>query len=101
VAAGIMDKCEIRISYAIGVSHPVSISLDDRGTSQVDPQKLEGFVKDFFDFRPAAIIHNLDLRRPIYKATSSYGHFGRPDKDNFTWERTDKAQEIAAAVRDL
>src|SRR5207244_1904689 len=85
VASGVADRCEIRLAYAIGVCHPVSVSLDDRGTARVDPQKLEAFVQEFFDFRPAAIIHNLDLRRPIYKATSSYGHFGRPDKDGFSW----------------
>ncbi|HEX9316932.1 MAG TPA: methionine adenosyltransferase [Actinomycetota bacterium] len=101
VASGVADRCEIRLAYAIGVSHPVSVSLEDRGTARVDPQKLEAFVQEFFDFRPAAIIHNLDLRRPIYKATSSYGHFGRPDKDSFSWERTDLAEKIAAAVRDL
>jgi len=101
VASGVVDRCEVRLAYAIGVSHPVSVSIDDRGTSRVDPQKLEAFVQEFFDFRPAAIIHNLDLRRPIYKATSSYGHFGRPDKDGFSWERTDLAEKIAAAVRDL
>src|SRR5256712_1720296 len=91
VASGVADRCEIRLAYAIGVCHPVSVSLDDRGTARVDPQKLEAFVQEFFDFRPAAIIHNLDLRRPIYKATSSYGHFGRPDKDGFSWERVDLA----------
>src|SRR6266568_1370958 len=101
VAAGLADRCEIRLAYAIGVAHPVSVSIDDRGTSRVDPQRLEVFVQEFFDFRPAAIIHNLDLRRPIYKATSSYGHFGRPDKDTFTWERMDLAEKIAAAARDL
>ncbi|HYR61287.1 MAG TPA: methionine adenosyltransferase [Actinomycetota bacterium] len=101
VASGVADRCEVRLAYAIGVAHPVSVSVDDRGTGKVDPQKLESFVREFFDFRPAAIIHNLDLRRPIYKATSSYGHFGRTDKDTFTWERADLAQEIAKAVRDL
>jgi S-adenosylmethionine synthetase len=101
VASGVVAKCEIRIAYAIGVAHPVSLAIEDGGTARVDPQKLEEFVKEFFDFRPAAIIYNLDLRRPIYKATSSYGHFGRPDKDTFTWERVDKAEEIAAGVRDL
>ncbi|MEX2587034.1 MAG: methionine adenosyltransferase [Actinomycetota bacterium] len=101
VAAEIMKQCEIRIAYAIGVAHPVSISLDDRGTSQVDPQKLEDLVSEFFDFRPAAIIRDLDLRRPIYKAASSYGHFGRTDKETFTWEKTDRAQELAKAAADL
>jgi S-adenosylmethionine synthetase len=83
------------------VAHPISVSIEDHGTAKVSPQKLEVFTQEFFDFRPAAIIHNLDLRRPIYKATSAYGHFGRPDKDTFTWERVDKAQEIAAAVQSL
>jgi S-adenosylmethionine synthetase len=101
VASGVVDRCEVRLAYAIGVAHPVSVSVDDRGSGRVDPQKLEAFVQEFFDFRPAAIIHNLDLRRPIYKATSSYGHFGRTDKETFSWERIDKAEEIAKAVRDL
>jgi S-adenosylmethionine synthetase len=101
VASGAADKCEIRLAYAIGVAHPVSVSVDARGTSKFDPDKLETFVGEFFDFRPAAIIRDLDLRRPIYKATSAYGHFGRPDKDNFPWERTDRAEAIAQAVRDL
>src|SRR5205823_7985696 len=99
VASGVADRCEIRLAYAIGVCHPVSVSLDDRGTARVDPQKLEAFVQEFFDFRPAAIIHNLDLRRPIYKATSSYGHFGRPDKDGFSWERTDLGEDRSGRPR--
>jgi S-adenosylmethionine synthetase len=101
VASEVMDLCEIRIAYAIGVAHPVSISLDDRGTSKVDPVKLQELIADFFDFRPAAIIKNLDLRRPIYKSTSSYGHFGRNEKKGFTWERTDRAEELAKAAVDL
>ena len=101
VASEVMEQCEIRIAYAIGVAHPVSINLDDRGTSQVDPNKLEDLVAEFFDFRPAAIIKNLDLRRPIFKATSSYGHFGRTEKGHFTWEKTDRAEELAKAAADL
>jgi S-adenosylmethionine synthetase len=101
VASEVMDRCEIRIAYAIGVAHPVSLNLDDRGTAHVDPQKLEDLVAEFFDFRPAAIIRDLDLRRPIYKATSSYGHFGRTDKQTFSWERIDKAEELAKAAADL
>jgi len=101
VASGLMDKCEVRIAYAIGVSHPVSINVDDHGTARVDPQKLEDLVIDFFDFRPGAIVRELDLRRPIYKATSSYGHFGREEKDGFTWENTDKAENLAKLARDL
>jgi S-adenosylmethionine synthetase len=101
VASEVMDQCEIRIAYAIGVAHPVSISLDDRGTSKVDPNKLEDLVAEFFDFRPAAIIKNLDLRRPIYKATSSYGHFGRTEKNHFSWEKTDRAEELARVAASL
>jgi S-adenosylmethionine synthetase len=100
VASEVMDACEIRVAYAIGVAHPVSISLDDRGTSKVDPNKLEKLVGEFFDFRPAAIINNLDLRRPIFKDSSSYGHFGRTEK-HFSWEHTDRAEEFAKAAADL
>lgn len=101
VAGGIMDACEIRVAYAIGVAHPVAVSIDDRATSSVDLSKLEKLVLDFFDFRPEAIIRRLDLRRPIYKATSAYGHFGRPDKEHFTWERTDVAEELAKAAHGI
>lgn len=102
VAAGIMPVCEVQIAYAIGVAHPVSIMVNDRGTSSVDPAKLEGLVAQLFDFRPAAIIRDLDLRRPIFKHTSSYGHFGRPHKDGlFSWEKTDRAEELAKAAADL
>lgn len=101
VASGVVDRCEVRIAYAIGVARPLSINIDDQGTSKVDSNKLEEFVADYFDFRPSSIISNLDLRRPIYKATSAYGHFGRTDKENFSWERTDKAEDIAKLVKDL
>lgn len=101
VASGVMDTCEVRLAYAIGVAHPVSVAVEDRGTCQVDLQKVEHVVKEFFDFRPEAIIRDLDLRRPIYKATSSYGHFGRVDKDHFTWEKTDRAEEFARAATGL
>jgi S-adenosylmethionine synthetase len=101
VASGVVDRCEVRLAYAIGVAHPVSVTVDAHGTAKVDPDKLEEFAEEFFDFRPAAIIRDLDLRRPIYKATSVYGHFGRPDKDNFPWERTGHAATIAKAVADL
>jgi S-adenosylmethionine synthetase len=101
VASGVADRCEIRLAYAIGVARPVSVSVDTRGTAKVDPDKLEAFATEYFDFRPAAIIRYLDLRRPIYKATSAYGHFGRPDKDSFPWEATDQAQAIAKAANDL
>lgn len=101
VASGAVDRCEVRVAYAIGVSHPVSVNIDDQGTAKVDPQKLEDLVSQFFDFRPGAIIRDLDLRRPIYKATSAYGHFGRTDKENFTWEKVDRAKELGKLVESL
>ena len=101
VASGVMDTCEVRIAYAIGVAHPMSVNIDDRGTAQVDPQKLEDLVAGYFDFRPGAIIKQLELQRPIFKSTSAYGHFGRTDKESFAWERTDKAEELAKLARDL
>ena len=100
VAAGIARRCEVQVAYAIGVAHPVSIMVETFGTSEIDPQKLATLVKDFFDLRPAAIIERLDLRRPIYRKTAAYGHFGRADRD-FTWERTDSADELAAAAKAL
>ena len=93
VAAGLADKLEIGISYAIGVAHPLSIYVDSFGTGKYDDEKLLEIVKENFDFRPQAIIDYLDLLRPIYKETSSYGHFGR-DNENFTWEKLDKVEEL-------
>ena len=87
VAAGLADKCEIQIAYAIGVAAPISIAVETFGTNKVDEELIEKLIRENFDLRPAAIIKNLDLRRPIYKATSAYGHFGR---DNFNWEKLDK-----------
>lgn len=101
VASEVVQRCEVRIAYAIGVARPVSINIDDRGTAKVDPNKLEDLVADFFDYRPAAIIENLELKRPIYTPTSAYGHFGRTDKENFSWERTDRAKDLADAARSL
>ena len=94
VAAGLADRLQLQVAYAIGKAHPVSLSLETFGTSNVDPQKLEDIVRQLFDFRPAAIIQNLDLRRPIYQETAAYGHFGRK---GFPWEETDKADELRAA----
>ncbi|WAA10061.1 methionine adenosyltransferase [Fervidibacillus albus] len=91
VAAGLADKCEIQIAYAIGVAEPVSISIDTFGTGIVSEQTLVQLVRKHFDLRPAGIIQMLDLRRPIYKQTAAYGHFGRTDL-NLPWERTDKAE---------
>ena len=91
VAAGLADKCEIQLSYAIGVARPISINVDTFGTAKVDEKIISKLVQENFDLRPAGIIKMLNLRRPIYKATSAYGHFGRED-EGFTWERTDKAE---------
>jgi len=91
VAAGLADKCEIQIAYAIGVARPVSIMIDTFGTEKVIQSKILELINETFDLRPEAIIKNLNLRRPIYKKTAVYGHFGREDED-FTWEKTDKAK---------
>jgi S-adenosylmethionine synthetase len=93
VAAELATKCEVQIAYAIGVAKPVSIMVDTFKTSQVDEEKIEAKVKDIFDTSPAGIIKTLDLKRPIYKKTSAYGHFGRRDVD-FSWEKTDKAEAL-------
>jgi len=93
VAAGVADKIEIEVAYAIGVAHPVSVMVETFGTEKVDMSKIDEAVRKIFDLRPGAIVKNLDLLRPIYKKTASYGHFGRNDRD-FTWERLDKVDEI-------
>ncbi|MBQ9997749.1 MAG: methionine adenosyltransferase [Clostridia bacterium] len=93
VAAGLADKCEIQIAYAIGVAKPLSVRIDTFGTEKIPVAEIEERVNKVFDLRPASIIKMLDLRRPIYKQTSSYGHFGRTDVD-LPWERTDKVQEL-------
>ena len=97
VASGIASRCEVQVAYAIGVAHPVSVMVETFGTAQIDPEKLPGLVHDVFDLRPAAIIERLDLRRPIYRNTAAYGHFGRSDRD-FTWERTDHAEVLKKAA---
>lgn len=93
VAAGIADKCELQLAYAIGVAEPVSIMIDTFGTGKIDDDKIAQLVEKNFDLRPAAIIRDLDLRRPIYRQVASYGHFGRTDID-LPWEHTDKAQTL-------
>ncbi|CAH8719594.1 methionine adenosyltransferase [Paenibacillus thiaminolyticus] len=93
VAAGLADKCEIQLAYAIGVANPVSISVDTYATGKVSEEKLVELIKNNFDLRPTGIIGMLDLRRPIYKQTAAYGHFGRTDVD-LPWERTDKADAL-------
>ena len=97
VAAELADKCEIQLSYAIGVAQPTSIMADTFGTGKVSDDKLVEIIRKHFDLRPAGIIKMLDLRRPIYKATSAYGHFGRTDVD-LPWEKTDKVDELKAEV---
>jgi S-adenosylmethionine synthetase len=94
VAAGLADKCEIQVAYAIGVAEPVSISVDTFGTGKVPDARIVELVRKHFDLTPGGMIEMLDLRRPIYKATAAYGHFGRTEKE-FTWERTDKAKDLA------
>jgi S-adenosylmethionine synthetase len=93
VAAGLASKCELQVAYAIGVPEPISILIDTKGTGKVPEKRIEEIVSDVFDLRPAAIIEYLDLLRPVYKATSAYGHFGRKNPD-FTWEKTNKADII-------
>ncbi|MBR3623085.1 MAG: methionine adenosyltransferase [Selenomonadaceae bacterium] len=95
VAAGLADKCEIELAYAIGVARPVSVMVDTFGTHKIDEEKIEELVAKNFDLRPAGIIKMLDLRRPIYAQTAAYGHFGRTDID-LPWEKTDKANDLRA-----
>ncbi len=100
VAAGLASKCELQVAYAIGVAQPVSILVDTFGTGRLAEEKIVELVRKHFDFRPKAIIQQLDLLRPIYKKTAAYGHFGRNDPD-FTWERTDKAEVLKQALNGL
>ena len=93
VAAGLADKCEIQLSYAIGVAQPTSVRVDTFGTGKISETKLLELIRENFDLRPAGIIKMLDLRRPIYKPTAAYGHFGRTDVD-LPWEKTDKAEAL-------
>jgi S-adenosylmethionine synthetase len=97
VAAGIADRCELQVAYAIGVAHPVSIEVDCFGTEQIPLARIEELVRDHFDLRPGAILRDLDLARPIFAQTAAYGHFGREEQD-FTWERTDRADALRAAA---
>ena len=97
VAAGLADRCELQVAYAIGVAHPVSVTVETFGTEAIPVERIEALVREHFDLRPGAILRDLDLRRPIYRKTAAYGHFGREDHD-FTWERTDKAAVLKAAA---
>ena len=97
VAAGLCEKCEVQLAYAIGVADPVSVMVDSSGTGAVADEEMQKLVRKHFELTPAGIIKSLDLRRPIYRKTAAYGHFGRPDPD-FTWERTDRAAALSAAI---
>ena len=97
VAAGLAERCEIQVAYAIGVAHPLSVNVETFGTGKIADDKIADLVTEHFDLRPGAIIRDLDLRKPIYRKTSAYGHFGREDVE-FTWERTDKAEALKKAA---
>jgi S-adenosylmethionine synthetase len=97
VAAGLADRFELEVSYAIGIAHPISLSIETYGTGRISDERILGLVKEHFDLRPGAIIDALDLRRPIYQQTAAYGHFGRPDLD-LPWERTDRADALRDAA---
>jgi S-adenosylmethionine synthetase len=97
VAAGLAERCQIQVAYAIGVAHPMSVLVETFGTENIAVARIEQLVSEHFDLRPAAILRDLDLRRPIYAQTAAYGHFGRDEAD-FTWERTDKADVLRAAA---
>ncbi len=97
VAAGLADRCEIQISYAIGVAEPTSISIDTFGTGQIAEDHIVELIREHFDLRPKGLVDMLDLKRPIYRKTAAYGHFGREEPD-FTWEKTDKADALRAAL---
>jgi S-adenosylmethionine synthetase len=97
VAAGLADRCQLQVAYAIGVAHPLSVNFECFGTETVPLAEIERLVEEHFDLRPAAIVRDLDLFRPIFTKTAAYGHFGRNDRD-FTWERTDKADALRAAA---
>jgi S-adenosylmethionine synthetase len=97
VAAGLAERCEIQISYAIGVTEPTSISVNSFGTGKLTDDEIALLIRENFDLRPQGLIEMLDLKRPIYRPTAAYGHFGR-ELDNFTWERTDRAESLKRAL---
>jgi S-adenosylmethionine synthetase len=97
VAAGLADRCEVQVAYAIGVAHPLSVNVETFGTGKIDDSRIADLINEHFDLRPGAIIRDLDLRRPIYQQLASYGHFGRDDLD-LTWERTNKADLLRDAA---
>jgi S-adenosylmethionine synthetase len=97
VAAGLAERCEIQVAYAIGVAHPLSINVETFGTGKITDEQIAKLISEHFDLRPGAIIRDLDLRRPIYRKTAAYGHFGREDQ-GFTWEKTDRAEALRKAA---
>ena len=97
VAAGLATRCEVQVAYAIGKAQPVGVFVETFGTAIVSDEKIQQAILKVFDLRPAAIIRDLDLKRPIYRKTAAYGHFGREDKD-FTWEKTDRAEALKSAI---
>ena len=97
VAAGLADRVEVQVAYAIGVAHPLSVNVETFGTAKIADEKIAALVSEYFDLRPGAIIRDLDLRRPIYRKTAAYGHFGRDDIE-FPWEKTDKAEALKKAA---
>jgi len=97
VAAGIADRVEVQVAYAIGVAHPLSVNVETFGTAKIDDEKISALISEYFDLRPGAIIRDLKLRQPIYRKTAAYGHFGRDDIE-FPWERTDKAEALKSAA---
>lgn len=97
VASGAAERCEVQVAYAIGIARPMSILVETFGTEKVSPESISKAINEIFDLRPAAIIHNLDLRRPIYAETSAYGHFGR-EGDGFTWEKLDKVEDLKSVL---
>jgi S-adenosylmethionine synthetase len=97
VASGAATRCEVQVAYAIGMAHPVSILVETFGTETVDPLQLDVAVKDIFDLRPGAIVRDLELKRPVFRKTAAYGHFGRTG-DGFTWERTDRVDALRSAL---
>jgi S-adenosylmethionine synthetase len=98
VASGAANRCEVQVAYAIGVAQPVSIMVETFGTEQVDHAKIEAAIREVFDLRPRAIVEQLELRRPIFRETAAYGHFGRTSETGFTWERLDKVDALKSSL---
>jgi len=97
VAAGLADRCEVQLAYAIGIAEPVSLYVNTFGTNKIPENQIEDLIRKNFDMKPSRIISQLDLKRPIYKKTASYGHFGRNEPE-FSWEKTDKAETLKQAA---